>query len=288
MKALVIEQCGTGICVNSTLRLMLSSGIKPLGAVDDGAVVTIGEAVAYISDDYHESLGRLMPVLELSMCASTALAMVKLTTGLRSYVYSSDLKELGEQAITPVASGGGGVIDDAGSFRGDEPVPVVKKFTHEPGGGGALIVRFTGDAGGLIDEVNKLRLMNYDGDVIIEADPLSVLKFRKTLRRLTPSVMGIVVKEFRKLCKLRIINADAVVNVFRCRHCWIDYVGQGQLRTCPRCGNRLVELVKSADRIRLMSIDALVAKAQGELANSKPMRPIILPLTWFTRRGKPQ
>ncbi|MFP3259226.1 MAG: hypothetical protein RXQ57_07210, partial [Caldivirga sp.] len=60
----------------------------------------------------------------------------------------------------------------------------------------------------------------------------------------------------------------------------------GQLKTCPRCRGRLVELVKMAERIRPMSDDALLARSQGELASSKPMRPIILPLSWFTR-GKP-
>jgi len=51
VKALVIEHCRVGVCVNSALRLMMNRGVKPIAAVDDGVIVTAGEAVAYVNDD---------------------------------------------------------------------------------------------------------------------------------------------------------------------------------------------------------------------------------------------
>jgi len=286
VKALVIEHCRVGVCVNSALRLMMNRGVKPIAAVDDGVIVTAGEAVAYVNDDQLSTLNQAMQLISLSICASTAMATVKLNTGLRPFVYSSDLRELGEQATTPVIAGGGGVVDDANLFSGGGLIPIIKNYTTDPTKGNVLLVKLSGDAASLMEVVNRTYATGYSGDIIVEADVDSILRFKRSFRRMAPAVLGVVVTGFRQLCTLSVTDADAVMGIFRCRRCWIDYVGTGQLKTCPRCRGRLVELVKMAERIRPMSDDALLARSQGELASSKPIRPIILPLSWFTR-GKP-
>jgi hypothetical protein len=283
VKALVIEHCRVGVCVNSALRLMMNRGVKPIAAVDDGVIVTAGEAVVYVNDDQLNTLNQAMQLINLSICASTAMATVRLNTGLRPFIYSSELRELGEYANIPVITSGGGVVDDANLFSNGGPIPVVKNYTTNPAEDGVLVIRLSGDLSSLVETVNKTYATGYSGDVIIESDVDSVLRFRKTLRRIAPAILGIVVTGVRRLCTLSVVDVDAVRGIFRCRRCWIDYVGVGQLKTCPRCGGRLVELVKMAERIRPMSDDALLARSLGELTSSKPMRPIILPLSWFTQ-----
>ncbi|WP_156769882.1 hypothetical protein [Caldivirga maquilingensis] len=285
VKALIIDHCGVGLCVNSALRLIVSRGVKPIKAIDDAVVVTAGESLIYIDDEQYELLKGIIPIINLSICVSTALAIAKISTGLRPYVFSSDVKELGDYALIPVISGNGGFIDDSGLLKGNEPVPVIKRYTYEakPSEESTLIVRFTGDSSGLIEEVNKVYAMGYGGDVVIEADALTVIKNRKALRRLAPAILGIAVRGFRDLCTLKVMDVNNTVNTYRCRQCWVDYVGIGQIKTCPRCGSRVIELTKDADKLRLINPEALLIKAQGELTHSRLARPIILPLSWFTR-----
>ncbi|WP_291767561.1 hypothetical protein [Caldivirga sp. UBA161] len=284
MKSLIIDHCKVGLCVNSALRLMMSNGIKPIKAIDDAVIVTTGEPLVYINDEQYNAVKEILPAINLSICASTALAMVRMSTGLRPYVFSSDVKELGDYAVISVISGNGGFIDDAGLLKGNEPVPVIRHYTYEikPSEESTLVLKFTHDSMELIEEINKVYAMGYSGNIIIEADALTVFKNRKALRRLTPAALGVVVRGFRDLCALRVIDVDKAVNAYRCRQCWIDYVGAGQIKTCPRCGSRVIELIKDSSRLRIINPEALLIKAQGELTHSKLNRLIILPLSWFT------
>jgi len=285
VKSLVIDHCKAGICVNSALRLVISRGVKPIKAIDDAVVVTAGEPLVYINDEQYNVLEGLMPLINLSICTSTALAITKISTGLRPYVFSSDVKELGDYALIPVISGGGGFIDDAGLLKGNEPVPIIKHYTYQakPSEESVLVIRFLGDSSGLIEEVNKVYAMGYANNVIIETDALTVLRNRRALRRLAPAILGIAVRGFKDLCTLRVVDVSNTVNAYRCRQCWIDYVGAGQIKTCPRCGGRVIELIKDMDKLRIINPEALLIKAQGELIHSRLTRPIILPLSWFMK-----
>lgn len=288
VKSLIIDHCRVGLCINSALRLMINSGIKPIKAIDDAVAVTAGEPLVIINDDEYEVLKGIMPIINLSICISTALAVVKVSTGLRPYVFSSDVKELGDYAIIPVISGNGGFIDDAGLLKGNEPVPVIKHYTYEvkPNEESILVIRFENDSSRLVEEINKVYAMGYSGSIIIEADASTVFRHRKALRRLAPAVLGIAVRGFRDLCTLKVIDLANTVNVYRCRQCWIDYIGVGQIKTCPRCGSKVIELIKDSNKLRIINPEALLIKAQGELTHSKLTRPIILPLSWFTHSNK--
>lgn len=282
MKTIVLTKGLRGMCINSAMGLLLSKGIRPLAAFDEAHVVAVGEPLAYLPDNTVINEG-LVDLIDKSLSISTILAVIKAVAGIRAFVYSSLLRDLGDYAAPPVVLGNGGIVDDVGLFGGGNyPMPIVANYGYEVSNNVKVIVlKFKDSIGTLRSELSRLFIGGYGGRVMVEADAHTVIKHKASFRRLAPALAGVVLPKIPDSCKVSIEESSTIVNVYRCRRCWIDYVGHGSMRRCPRCGNKVVELVKGQGLLRSMSIDGLSAKAKGVLNWSKMTSPLILPVSWF-------
>ncbi len=52
---------------------------------------------------------------------------------------------------------------------------------------------------------------------------------------------------------------------FRCVNCYIDYETEGEMRKCPRCGNRLRPVIRRWDKLTVIEPKVLRLKANDEI-----------------------
>ncbi|GAB6944406.1 hypothetical protein JCM14467A_11880 [Vulcanisaeta sp. JCM 14467] len=259
----------------------LFEGLEVVRYVRDATPVVPPEPIVELNNVSGDTLRQLLVRLRQLVSLVTVVAWAR-RVGLRVFVHASAMPDPVNDFVRAALAGGadGVLVDDFVSISSDliEVVHVGEKVSdgsvnyvvvgpdvqvQQPVRAYGVILRdVVINKEWLLRIRDKLRL-TYGSKEFLAALDNSLLR-REIIEELQGVVDGIVVMEIPSVVSLD-FDGHKALNVFRCVNCYIDYETEGEMRKCPRCGNRLRPVIRRWDKLTVIEPKVLRLKANDEI-----------------------
>ncbi|GAB6946819.1 hypothetical protein JCM16161A_09490 [Vulcanisaeta sp. JCM 16161] len=259
----------------------LFEGLEVVKYVRDATPVAPPEPIVELGNVSGDVLRQLLSRLRQLISLASAVAWVK-RVGLRVFIHGSAMPDPVNDFIKAALAGGadGVLIDDFISINsdlidvirvnqkvGDNSVNYIVMNPDNPyqqsvRAYGVIIKDVVIDTDWLLRVRDRLRSIYGSREFLVMLDNSSLR--REIIDRLQDVVDGIVITEVPSLVSLDFDDYRAF-NVFRCVNCYIDFETEGEMRKCPRCGNRLRPVIKHWDKFMVIEPRVLRLKANDEI-----------------------
>ncbi|NPB00427.1 MAG: hypothetical protein GXO10_03535 [Crenarchaeota archaeon] len=246
----------------------LKDRLKILKLVPDGFIIYPGEIVLAIEDVKLLELVKYIDSVEKFISLSTTLARLRKELGTDKRIFiclSTILNSLDDLARAAYCGGADGILNDLKDVEISVRDNTVQIIDVEKDDRQYVTVR--------LDELSKLStedVKNVHGIIIyLHSTPsISLLRYLRErciilygksriiialphiylnysiLRKAREIIYGVALSSFGTVVKLDYIDYQGDIFMYRCSDCRRDLISRVSMRKCPRCGQRLIELLK--------------------------------------------
>lgn len=259
----------------------LFEGLEVVKYVRDATPVAPPEPIVELGSVSGDVLRQLLSRLRQLISLASVVAWIK-RVGLRVFIHGSAIPEPMNDFIRAALAGGadGVFVDDIVNVNSDliDTVHVNQRVSensvnyivispdmphqHSIRAYGIIIKDAVIDRNWLLRIKDMLRSVYGNKEFLVMLDNSSLR--REVIEELQDVVDGVVVMEIPSLVSLGFDDHRAL-NVFRCVSCYIDFETEGEMRKCPRCGNRLRPVIKRWDKFTVIEPKVLRLKASDEI-----------------------
>ncbi len=246
----------------------LKDKLKILKLVPDGFIIYPGEIALIVDEEKLENLVKNIKNIEKCISLSTTIARLRRELGLDKRIFvclSSILDSFEDLSRAAYCGGADGILNDLKDIKIEARDNTIQLIEVEGTDSQYVAVR--------IDELSKLdasRVKNVHGIIIyVYCRPsVSMLRYLRerciilygksriiialphiylnynVLRKARDIIYGLALTSFGLPVKLDYVDYDRDVFMYRCSECRRDLISSNSMRKCPRCGQRLIELLK--------------------------------------------
>ena len=242
--------------------------LKIVRLVPDAFIIFPGEIMMIINDDVSIDFLKKLRTLEKMLSLSTTLARLRRALGTDKRIFvsiSAIVDDYDDLSRAAYCGGADGILHDVElrdiTFRDDtvQLIPInsvdsqyiAVKYDELAKVDLELVKR----AHGLIiyldfrPSLNMLRCLRekcitlYGKSRIIVAVPHIYLSY-SLIKRARDIIYGVAITSFGRPIRLDYVDYSREIFLYRCSECRRDLVSSSIMRKCPRCGQRLIELLK--------------------------------------------
>lgn len=246
----------------------LKDKMKILKMVPDGFIIYPNEIISIVDDVKLDELIKSIKNIEKMISLSTTIARLRRELGLDKRVFiclSSILDSFEDLARAAYCGGVDGILNDLRSVEviakdstiqfinveGDDRqyvavrVDELSKLDQDQVRKvhGIIIYLYSRPSISLLRYLRERCIILYGKSRIIIALPHIYLSYN-FLRKAKDVIYGVALTSFGLLVKLDYVDYDKDIFMYRCSECRRDLISSSSIRKCPRCGQRLIELLK--------------------------------------------
>ncbi len=248
---------------------MIRNRLKIVRFVPDAFIIYPGEILLEIENNNDTiDLVRTLKDTEKMISLSTTLARLREVIGAEKRVFvtaSAIVEDFNNLARAAYCGGADGILNDIGKLSidlEDSTIQIIETNTEDSQYAAVraeelskLDIKQVKNMHGIIiymnfkPSLNMIRYLRerciilYGKSRIIIALPHIYLNYN-LLKRSKDIIYGIALTSFGVPINLTYVEYDKTMLMYRCPECRRDMITENVMRKCPRCGQRLIELLK--------------------------------------------